>query len=203
VTPVAATAGLCRAPNWCPAFQTGDGDPSRGLSSEKQEFEGARGDRASDNTASRSPEAAARAQRRLTHHAAMMLWVAPSTGRAPAHPIAAQGPCPRWSRVGPPSTGSGPRRIAANSHRGCRSRSRHVGVQARSFTAGRETEEDSSSSLQRRQRTYDVVSLGNLCVDIVLPVAGLPPPDHGQSAFLMRDSAHKELSAWHVQHLGI
>ena len=40
--------------------------------------------------------------------------------------------------------------------------------------------------MQPRQRTYDVVSLGNLCVDIVLPVASLPPADHGQSACLWR-----------------
>jgi hypothetical protein len=33
---------------------------------------------------------------------------------------------------------------------------------------------------RRRQRKYDVVSLGNLCVDIVLPVPSLPPSDNGQ-----------------------
>ena len=138
------------------------------------------------------------------HHGAVMLWNPSSIGRASVHPIAAQAPCPRWSRLGPPSTGSGPRSIAAVSHRGRRSRSRHVSVQARSFTAGRETDEGSSSSLQRRQRTYDVVSLGNLCVDIVLPVASLPPPDHGQSACLTFPQAVLCFSLRpHMQHLCI
>ncbi len=164
-----------------------DGD-SQGRSRSSRAHEG---DRQADKTASRSSPASARARRRLAHHGAVMLRVASSIGRAPAHPTAALAPCPRWSRLGPPSTVYGPRSIAAISHRGRRSRSRHVDVQARSFTAGRETDDgssSSSSSLQRHQRTYDVVSLGNLCVDIVLPVASLPPPDHGQSTFRMSDS---------------
>lgn len=35
------------------------------------------------------------------------------------------------------------------------------------------------SGTRARQKTYDVVTLGNLCVDVMVPVARLPAPDEG------------------------
>lgn len=35
------------------------------------------------------------------------------------------------------------------------------------------------SGTRVRQKTYDVVTLGNLCVDVMVPVARLPAPDEG------------------------
>lgn len=40
------------------------------------------------------------------------------------------------------------------------------------------------SGTRARQKTYDVVTLGNLCVDVMVPVARLPAPDEGDPSLL-------------------
>lgn len=51
-----------------------------------------------------------------------------------------------------------------------------------------------------RQRTYDVVSFGNLCVDIVLQVDHLPPPDSAVRWQLLQDlsASPPDVSSWEV-----
>ena len=45
---------------------------------------------------------------------------------------------------------------------------------------------DYAVPLSGRRRSHDLVTLGNLCVDIVLEVPELPPPDDGKRKQLLR-----------------
>ena len=100
-------------------------------------------------------------------------------GRTPAKAISTQPPCLRWFQ--PDALNISPRSCRRLETARCNHRSadRPLSVRVCSHSTNG-ISPAAGGTPRRRQRTYDVVSLGNLCVDIVLPVASLPPSDNGQ-----------------------
>ena len=112
-----------------------------------------------------------------------------SGGREASRAIAAQAPSSRWLRLRPSCTGPRPcssLRTPRCSHRGIR---RPFSLRVHSHSTGGLGSTAAGGSPRRRERTYDVVSLGNLCVDIVLPVDSLPPPDTSRFQCRSRNDA--------------